>query len=179
MDTYRTYAPGSAPWVTDKIEQAPFYAPSTGFGRAWRCDVEAGFKDAGMVPAEHANIASWVVEAPFAHPVWHSYGFTLVHLRDIPGAPKATIILPGATHEFLVWALDPEKPRDRIVKLGDVMGSRLSPCNFVAQLVADSDQAAISRIEDAIREVCGGWLSPDTDYISQWTERFGDNMIRK
>ena len=68
--------------------------------------------------------------------------------------------------------------RDAIVEKGDV-GSLLQPPNFAAQMICDSDEAAIERVYKAILEIAAGDLSPDTDYSFMWVERFGASNKRK
>ena len=58
------------------------------------------------------------------------------------------------------------------------MGMLMSPSNFAAQIIAENDAAAIERVEKSVREICHGTLSADTDFLSLWIERWGDNMIK-
>ena len=55
---------------------------------------------------------------------------------------------------------------------------RSLPTNFAAQLVRPDDAAAMATIEEAVRDICAGTLNPDTDALSMWAHRFGDNMLR-
>src|ERR1700693_3088072 len=73
-------------------------------GRAW--DVPVRAED--MVRREQsAVLGAWLVEAPFVHPAWDYHSASLVHLRDILGGEPLIINRPGATHEFVMYALDP------------------------------------------------------------------------
>lgn len=163
--------------VGDAIAKAP---DLTGLvGRAWRCDL-AALRTKLNVPAEEdGTVSAWVVEAPWAHPAWHSYAITLVHLRPHPKFNGQTkFYLAGATHEFWLYAMDPAAKRADAIG-GEESSSRhwLTPINFAAQIIAESDDAASARIEDAIRLIVDGKLSPDSDFTSAWAKMFGDNML--
>jgi hypothetical protein len=133
-----------------------------------------GAKREGTLLPEQINTRFWVVEAPLAHPVWHSYAFTLASLKSVEGESKPPVIrLLGATHELIVWALDPSVPRGPIIAGGNIFAGILSPPNFGAQIIAASDQEAVDQVEAAIKAVCDGWLSP------VGPERFGDNMLKR
>lgn len=45
------------------------------------------------------------------------------------------------------------------------------------QIIAETDAAAMERIEKAVRLLCDGRVSPDTDFIGDWVALFGDNMV--
>jgi hypothetical protein len=123
----------------------------------------------------HSGVAGWLVEAPFAHPLWHSYRISLIHLREVPGLPAAHISLPGATHEMAVYALLPDAPREGILKGGP--SPILRPTNFAAQFIEASDADAAERVGRAVDLICQGKLSPDTDFIHQWVVLFGDSLM--
>jgi hypothetical protein len=155
--------------------------------RIWRCDYAAGYRRQGIAPdlaATSAQIGEWLIEAPEAHPVWHSYFLSLMHLRwnGQPGTDPIKFYLPCASHEMWLHALHPEGDRNALVAYGlpATFGAPhvLVPLNFTAQIVELSDRDAIVRIERALQEICNGELSPDTDHLSQWVKRFGNNMMR-
>lgn len=141
------------------------------FGRAWRYDIEAIARKAGNKP--HSSILSWVIEAPNANPMWHSYALHLIHLRDEIDLGRPKIYVQGATHEMMLFALNPDKPRD----LKDYP-SVLTPINFAAQFIARDDSYAIARINETVCEIVNGQLSPDTDHTQSWIARFGSAMIK-
>lgn len=147
-------------------------------GKAWRLDLDKWSKSGGIRRDAHAGIASWIVEAPFAHPFWHSYIINLIHLRPVAGLSAPQIYLAGATHEIFVNALDPAKDRRPTV---DCVAPPycLTPCNFAGQFIEPNDQSAIERAEEAVRDICRGTLSPDTDFVSQWIARFGAANVIK
>jgi hypothetical protein len=125
-------------------------------------------------------LEAWVIEAPWAHPLWHSYLYTLVHLREIEGdgpEMKPIIHLAGATHKILLYALNPHASRNEIVTAGKAEQMLLEPCNFAAQFVG-TDSAALERFHEDIGLILDGRLSPDTDFRPQWVARWGDNMVR-
>lgn len=128
-------------------------------------------------PSGWAMVSVWLVEAPHAHPLWHSYLITIVHLRPEPGELDASIYLPGATHEMSVLALHPDMPRKPLLHGGPA--DYLTPVNFAAQIIAADDAAATQRVEKAVRAICDGTLSPDTDYGHVWCQMFGDNMLKR
>ncbi|WP_065755248.1 hypothetical protein [Bradyrhizobium paxllaeri] len=149
-------------------------------GCAWKCNVPVLLALRNLKLEDDACLGMWVIEAPWAHPIWHSYLITLVHLRPMPNKPPPIMHLAEATHEFLLYATDPDADREAIIR-GQLLPfeAMLTPVNFGAQLVEVSDDLAMARIVKAIQEICDGRLSPDTDHQRQWVDRFGNNMIKK
>lgn len=142
-----------------------------GFGRAWRWEASRAAKD------DKAGLAQWIVNAAWAHPIWPNYCVTVIHLRDLPGQEKpANINLPGATHEVMVIALNPE----HVPSLEPDAGLKyLTPLNFRGQFVAESDEAAVARVQKDVEDICAGLLNPDTDGTQQWVARYGDHCFKK
>lgn len=148
-------------------------------GRAWRIDTATALRRYGFKVEDQGTIAAWCVEVPWAHPVWHSYILILVHLRPTKHTPtEAKLYFPGATHEFWLWASDPDKPRIEWIS-GAKDPAHLSPMNFGAQLKQSTDGGAIAVMAKTVQDICDGKLSPDTDYLTQWRERFGSATIKK
>lgn len=148
-------------------------------GKAWRFDLDAIRRRLKADAASDAAVDAWLVEAPWAHPVWHSYLVMLIHLRPMPGHEPPIIYLPLATHEVHVHALEPEGDRDRL--LAESMGYHcrmLEQPNFVGQIVEITDDLARSRVRDVVERICAGEVSPDTDYLQQWIALFGDHMTK-
>jgi hypothetical protein len=164
--------------IKDPITRAPdIVGPH---GQAWRCDIATACKNLDIAPEDQGCLVQWIIEAPWAHPAWHSYMLVLVHLRPLPVSGQIIFHLEGATHELWLYALNADKAREPAIA-GDkdgVLGLCLSPKNFGAQIKEASDEAALSRIEDAVRLICKGELSPDTDFLRQWIRLFGDNMVK-
>lgn len=152
-------------------------------GRAWRLDwpaiMQRAIDDGHASPEEVARdctVADWLIEAPYAHPAWHSYNLICTHLRDVGLVTK--LYLEGATHEMWLYAMNPEVSRQEIIT-GEKIGGWLTPLNFAAQLICPSDEAAVRLMEIAALDVCAGTLCPDIDYAVHWRARFGDNMWRR
>ena len=133
-------------------------------GRAWIMPIEP------RTPDQTATLATWIVHAPWAHPIWSQYAVTLIHLRDIQGVKPAHKYDPRATHEVQVWALDPEAR----LRPGDPPKPRmlLTPQNFVGQWNAQDDECAKTHIENVVRAIVNGRLSPDTDFRAAWKRLF-------
>lgn len=111
---------------------------------------------------------TWVVQAAWANPIWHTYAFILYDLTTpIPDHPDPVLYRADMTHEFMVWALDPGKPSIPPNNL-------LQPANMGYQFAADSDEAASERILGLIADVEAMRLSPDTDWRFMWDEHFSD-----
>ncbi|MBN9568729.1 MAG: hypothetical protein J0H79_14105 [Alphaproteobacteria bacterium] len=161
--------------VTDVVSLPPEI--SGPHGRAWEADLVALRRKFNLDPTTDASLAGWVIEAPWAHPVWHSYIIGLVHLRPLSGMPAAVINLPGATHQFWLWAANPERSREQFLR-GDAELPVLTPVNFSAQLLCADDESAMKTIKFAIGEICAGRLNPDTDALDQWITMFGNNMLK-
>lgn len=145
--------------------------------RAWRSDLPGARKLAGVPEGDNAALDVWLVEAPWAHPIWHSYLVTLVHLRPMEGMSEVKFYVPGATHEMWVEALDPSYPREPDLKTAKY--HVLTPMNFAAQFVAEDDEMARKRIHRIVLSIVHGMLSPDTDHMRDWITLFGDSMVRK
>jgi len=167
--------------MTDPVAIEPDVADV--HGKAWKVDLAAFRAKLDVRPEDDGTVAVWIVEAPWAHMIWHSYAVILLHLRPLPDASTTKIYLDGATHELGVYALDPDGKREPLIRgaagFGDAGAANfLTPLNFAAQFVEPSDAAASERIEKTVRAICAGKLSPDTDFIRTWMHLFGDNMIK-
>lgn len=148
-------------------------------GRAWQIDLDAAYAAKGLSRQNDSGaVAEWIIEAPWAHPIWHSYGLTLIHLRPYPGLKGKTVFhLVDATHELWLDSLAADASRQEMIETGDL--KRMSPSNFAAQFIAHDDAAAEARIREAAEAVIAGRLHPDSDYRAMWAARFGDNMLRR
>ena len=145
-------------------------------GVAWLVDLEAATRTYGD-GREHGTLAVWIVEAPWAHPIWHSYAITLMHLRPMADGRETLRYLDGGTHEIWVQALNPDHPREPAIRAAEPWHF-LTPSNFAAQFIEPSDEAAMARVRKSVGMICDGQLSPDTDFIQQWMALYGDNMIK-
>ena len=149
-------------------------------GKAWRLDLVAIRERLKVDPGSDAAIDAWLVEAPWAHPVWHSYLVMLIHLRPIPNFEPPKMYNAHATHEILVHALDPNGDRDKL--LAESIGWHcrlLEPANYTGQIVEVTDDLARDRVRRAVEMICNGDLSPDSDYRVQWIALFGGHMTKE
>jgi hypothetical protein len=119
-------------------------------------------------PALYAGAKTWVITAPWAHPFWTQYIAFLYPLVKGMVRFKA-----GMTHEFMLYALDPENP-PKIDENGVLRAmATLQPANMGYQFIAESNEAAAERIQGYINRVDDMTLSPDTDYrSSMWDPLF-------
>lgn len=149
-------------------------------GAAWRVPVES--VEGGTKDQQAATVAIWVVFAPGANIMWSYYVVCCVNLRgDVDGVPPK-VAQDGATHEVIVLALDPRTTPN----LKRPASTMLRPMNFVGQWrvgtrpnPVDLDRAAEAKIAGVIDEILAGTLSPDTDHIRAWVERFSDSNLRR
>lgn len=148
------------------------------YGRAWLVDLDAACRKVWQTRDDFAQLDGWIIEAPWAHPIWHSYLLALMHLRPMADRRKTLIYQIGVTHEVHLCALNPEHPRQPVME-GQEPWRWLEPINFAAQITEPDDAAARARVRRAVEEICGGVLNPDTDYLHQWVQRFGGNMVKR
>jgi hypothetical protein len=165
-------------WELDVVTREPVL--HTKYARVWEVQLDAARArvkiDHGTDPADDPTRGSWIIEAPWGHPIWHSYWLyvsSLSAIDKINGGAK--IFLEGATHELCLWALNPDAPREAAIETG--RSSVLTPLNFAAQIIAADDAAACARVYEAITAISAGTLSPDTDFLPLWVARFGGNML--
>lgn len=118
--------------------------------------------------------ATWGLRLPWAHPCWPEYLAFLYDLKPHPGAEPPKLLLPDATHEFLLVAADPATPIDFYKDLYDQQLRWLSPANVGYQFAAASDVVAKARIETLVQAMLRRSLSPDTDFRSVWDQFFRD-----
>lgn len=170
--------PNATTKVTDPITATPVIQGQ--HGRAWLCDSENGRRKMNLQPGQDAGLVHWVVEAPWAHPAWHSYSIILIHLRPMEGHKQPVIYLQGATHEILVHVLNPKRDRNKLLADGMIHGDTiLTPTNFAGQIIEIEDRYALDRVSKAIKMICDGTLSPDTDHIDAWGILFGRHMMKR
>jgi|SRR2546429_6517914 len=106
-----------------------------------------------------ATIGTWFIDAPNQSPAWRHYVLSAVHLRPIDGVKQAVVKEPGATHEFLLLALDPAKHPD---PQDPDTWSFLQPFNLVQQLTLHDDAVAARLLDLCATEVAHGrlWAEP-------------------
>lgn len=148
-------------------------------GMAWMLDVAAvarrqAERNPGRAqPPVELTVCAWVIHAPTYHPIWHSYAIGCISLREMPPWPPAHVSLPGSTHEVFLMALDPEQ---RVTT--DESPPGLMPLNFSAQFAEASDDTARARIAQTVSDIVQGLLSPDTDHLQRWIDRFSASNLR-
>ena len=133
------------------------------FGHAWG--------GRGQEPGQ-AWGAWWVVEARWAHPVWWQYAVLLYDMTTPVAGEGLILHLPGATHEFHLYALDPDEVVPRHEPPG--IGSMLAPPNMGYQFIAASHHAARGRINQVIAGIIDNGLNPDADNRAAWDALFWD-----
>ena len=139
------------------------------YGKAWNW---TGKQKWDGVP--HSQVDMWIINAPYAHPVWANYVLSLIHLRNVDGLEPAHISLPGATHEFYLYALNPDG-----MFSNDGNPRVLTPINFSAQFIAEDDEAAKLLMRRTVQDVIDGLLNPDTDNTQSWIRRFNDSCLKR
>lgn len=153
-------------------EGEPTLSSSSILAKAWKFDLSKARANPQLAKDDDATVCTWIVYVPWAHGFWHSYMLACIHLRPIEGVKAPTIHLPGATHEILLFALDPKfrpSPSENL--------HFLTPPNFIGQFMAESDEKAAERIEGDVRDILAGTLSPDTDFRRMWVARYGDHSF--
>lgn len=120
-------------------------------------------------PATPAFGKTWIVEARWAHPLWHSYAALLYDLTTHIEGTAPTLYFDGATHELMVFALDPSRPVDPPAYM-------LVPANHGYQFRAESNEAATARVISILDLIAQAKLSPDTDFRSAWDALFLDGV---
>ena len=148
-----------------KINETP-PAMRSEFGAAWLLDLEAIRAKEDANP-EDCTLMSYIVSAPWAHPVWSNYQISVITLADKPGVRPAVIRKTGATHEIMVLALNP-----KYVPETDGPPHYLSPINFAGQYIAQDDKEAKNILTKTVKMVVRAELNPDTDFRRSWESLF-------
>ena len=117
--------------------------------------------------------ATWLITAPWAHPAWSQYALLLIDLTT-PSDRPPVVYLDGATHELLLFALDPSHTATSARAMVEAGPFRpLSPPNHGYQFKAESD-AAVTRLQRIVDDIEGRCLSPDSDFRAAWDAMFPD-----
>jgi hypothetical protein len=126
--------------------------------------------------AQRATLAAWLIEAPDQTPLTSFFMLGIIHLRPGDGAPAAAIRVPGATHEMLLCALDPQ-PGPRVDDLETLRD--LTPYNAQVQFAA-TDELAVHVGAQAVKAICDGymWAEGPSESVSQraWTEIIANTL---
>ena len=134
-------------------------------GQAWIIDVK---KRGG--PAVDADVRTYMVKGKSFHKFWDTWIVSMIHLRDIPGMPPATLTKPNHTHEFLIMALDPGKDTKNFFNYDpdDFKANYLEPIDCCVQFECPTDVEALDLCDVAVQAIVNGQMSPDSDYASVW-----------
>lgn len=137
-----------------------------GVGRAWKLDLDLYRDGPNMMPDHEGTVAWWLVHAPGAHPFWSWYVVGTVHLREIEGQTRRPHLqFPGASHEILFVALNPEHPLPSLDAWADIQF--LEPLDLVEQFIVSDDDAAAELTELVVKHIVDG-MSPDQDHRQYW-----------
>lgn len=115
-----------------------------------------------------ATVGTWFIDAPGQSPAWHHYGLSVIHLREIEGAKPPAIREQGATHEFLLVALDPAKNPD---PMDPKTWSFLRPYNLCEQVTIADDLTANKILHACAAAVVDGRLwaeAPLSGQVEPW-----------
>jgi hypothetical protein len=95
----------------------------------------------------------------------------VVHLRQLEGQPLAKLQFPGASHELLVLALNPDEPLPDVKRWGSPgtpLMKWLEPVDQCVQFIVADDDQARSVCEMAVRHIVLHGQSPDQDFRNYW-----------
>jgi hypothetical protein len=119
-----------------------------------------------------AWVAGALLHRPHAHPVWHTYLVSMVHLRAVADLPAPQLVYADSSHEIAIFALAPDsKPDPADVKTI----VPLHPGNLFYQLRGKSDDAALAVFRAFTAALASGELNPDTDHRRHtlaWLDRW-------
>lgn len=138
------------------------------FAKAWLLDLSSVPRN-----ADTSDIASWLLFAPQAHPLWSYHLMGAIHLRDNPGQSRPPHKdFPEASHEIMVVAVNPDttfKTPEEFVELM-VRGENwmLMPPDVTAQFTGATDSQVELLLSLLARGVSDGLLVPDSDYRTAW-----------
>ena len=112
------------------------------------------------IPDQAAVLNTYFITAPWQSPAWVHYRLSVVHLRAVEHETQpVTLRREGATHEFLLVALD---PKANPVEHDPSTWHSLYPLNLEYQIRMESDENAAELCTLAARAVCNGllWAEP-------------------
>lgn len=115
-----------------------------------------------------ATLSSWFLNMPGAHPFWSWWLLSSIHLRPIEGCRPPVIRTPGASHEFLIIALNPKFPSPNVDQDVPETLHYLTPFDLEHQVVGIDDAQAKHITMLMVRACVDGRMSPDQDFRSRW-----------
>lgn len=126
-------------------------------------------------PDQTATVAAWFLCCPGQSPAWDKYVLQVLHLRPIKRQSQEPVItVPGATHEFILYAADPRtdpKAGDPATWVG------LRPFNVVEQVELPDDNAARSLARQGARRIVEG-VMPAEPMLSGQVEPWRSALIK-
>jgi hypothetical protein len=126
-----------------------------------------------QVPDQTATLRAWVLTCPGQSPAWSQFLLSVVHLRPIEGARPVTLHFPGAGHEFLLLALDPQRP----VHGNEDLARHLTPVNVSVQEAGLTDGQAVAICDGLAAMVVSGQL-PAEPALSGGAQELYKRVIR-
>ena len=131
-------------------------------------------REVGVTNAK-CTLRAVFIYCPKAHPVWHTYLVSVVHLRPADGLPPPNLHYPDSTHEILIQAMAPRVDLGTESPATVPQRSVLQPANLVHQLRGKTDANARAVFDAFVLAISSGELSPDTDFRRSqlaWFERW-------
>lgn len=119
--------------------------------------------------------AMWGMDCPGDNAFWSQYILMAYDLTSDTGEDP-TIYREGMTHEFMVFAINPDTPLPPPPEGFLVAEYLLHPANMAYQFPAASDAEAHERLQHAVNQVGAGLMSPDTDHRAAWDILFSDGF---
>lgn len=126
----------------------------------------------------NASVSAWLLTCPGFSPYWTQFLLSVAHLRPVMGK-RAKLHREGATHEFVLGALDPEVgsvDRETYFMLRPRL---LRPLNVLHQVVGLSDRGACLLAKIVMQAVSDGRLVPEPEGIlgarAVWSELLDEN----
>lgn len=120
-------------------------------------------------PAWAATIDRYILHCTWSHPFWSYYFISGVHLRPIAGVPPAKKHFPSASHEIMIYSIDPKEPPDiDKCETGEKFPAILQPPDLVHQVAGLTDKQFAYLLQDVIVTVVEGRAAPDVDFRAFW-----------
>lgn len=121
------------------------------------------------------TLASYLIYAPYSHPVWPYKWLSIIHLRDEPGIDPPTKYHPEAEYELILMPIDPEAmphpdPDEQPFMI-------LVPPDVMEQFhgITDDEVKEIGAI--LIQNVIAGLLIPDQDWRRHWRKMLDQIIV--
>lgn len=137
----------------------------------------------------NGTVDHWLIHSEHAHPAWHYFWLSCVHLRPIEGQSRPPVLqFPDSTHEILLVALnpkyepwDPDTAMERLSAMWDNNQSpMLTPINVIKQLRDATDEQATKMLELIAKSLTIGHLPLEPDGIlgaREWWEQVIDRTM--